>query len=44
MALEIVEEGGPVELQAMGLEIPQRKRETVIDPDQGRRLLGEQFY
>jgi hypothetical protein len=34
MALEIIEEGGPVGLQAMRLEIAQRKREAVVDADQ----------
>ena len=33
MKLEIVEEVGPIEFQAVGLEIPQRKRKAVIDPD-----------
>jgi hypothetical protein len=33
MALEIVEEGGPVWLEAMRLEIAQREREAMIDAD-----------
>jgi hypothetical protein len=41
MALEVVEEGGPVGLEAMRLEIAQRKREAVVDANQGRHLLSQ---
>ena len=41
MALEIVEEGGPIGLEPMDLEIPQRKREAVVDADQRRSILGQ---
>ena len=41
MALEIVEEGRPVGLEAMHLEIAQRKREAVVDADQRGHILGE---
>ena len=44
MALEIVEEGGPVGLQSMRLEIAQRKREAVVDADQRGRVLGQPFH
>src|SRR5262249_6682251 len=33
MVLEIVEEGGPIELEAMRLEIAQRKGKAVVDAD-----------
>ena len=34
VALEIVEERGPVRLESMHLEIAQRKRKAVVDADQ----------
>jgi hypothetical protein len=44
MVLEIVEEGAPVWFEAVRLEITQRKRETVIDPDQRRRRFGKPLH
>ena len=44
MALEVVEEGGPIRLEAMRLEIAQREGEAVIDADQRRRVLGELLH
>jgi hypothetical protein len=44
MSLEVIEECRPVWLEAMNLEIAQRERETVIDADQRRRVLGEPFH
>ena len=44
MALEIVEEGRPVGLQAMHLEVAQRKRKAVVDADQRGRVLGQLVY
>ena len=41
MLPEIVEEGGPIVLQRMSLEIAQGKREAVIDADERRSALGE---
>jgi len=41
MALEIVEEGGPVGLYVMHLEIAERKREAVVYPDQHRWVFGQ---
>jgi hypothetical protein len=40
MALEIVEKRRPCGLEAMRLEILQRKRKAVIDADQCGCLLG----
>ncbi|MFZ0459404.1 MAG: hypothetical protein WAM17_13355, partial [Rhodoplanes sp.] len=44
MALEIVEEGGPVGLQAMPLEVAQRKRKAVVDADQCGLVFGQLVY
>jgi hypothetical protein len=44
MMLEIIEEGWPVRLEAMNLEIAQREREAVIDADQRRHVLGQSLY
>ena len=41
MPLEIVEERRPVGLEAMYLEIAQRKREAVVDADQRRCVFGQ---
>ena len=41
MALEIVEEGGPIVLQSMHLEVAQRKRKAVVDADQRGQVLGQ---
>ncbi len=41
MAAEIVEKGGPIGLQAMGLEIAERKREAMVDPDQRGNVLSQ---
>lgn len=43
MALEIVEESGPVGLQTMHLEIAQRKRESMVDTSQSRRDFSKPF-
>ena len=44
MALEIVEEGRPVGLQAMLLEVTQRKRKAVVDADQRGLVFGQLVY
>jgi hypothetical protein len=44
MALEIVEEGRPVGLEGMRLEIAQRKRQAVINADQRRRVRGKPLH
>jgi hypothetical protein len=44
MTLEIIEKGRPIGLEAMRLEIAQRKRKAMIDADQGRRVLGEPLH
>ena len=41
MPLEIVKKVRPVRFQAVRLEISNRKREAVVDTDQGRRILGK---
>ena len=41
MALEIVEEGGPVRLEAVHLKIAQWEREAVVDTDQRRHVLSQ---
>jgi hypothetical protein len=41
VALEIVEEGGPIWLELMDLEIAQRKRETMVDADPHWSILSQ---
>ena len=43
MPVEIVEKIGPVRFRAVRLEISNRKRETVVDTDQGGRIFGKPF-
>jgi hypothetical protein len=41
MALEIVEEGGPIGLEAIRLEIAQREGKAVVDTYQRGGILGQ---
>jgi hypothetical protein len=41
MALEVLEKRGPVEWQAVLLEVPKRERKSVIDPNQCRPVFRE---
>jgi len=43
VVLEIVEKGWPVRLEGMHLEIAQRKREAVVNANQGRRIFCQSF-
>ena len=43
MTLEIIEEGGPVRLEAVFLEIAQWERKTVVDANQCRSVFRQSF-
>jgi hypothetical protein len=43
MTLEIIQEGRPVGLQAICLEIAQREREAVVDADQRWQVFCQPF-
>jgi hypothetical protein len=40
--VEVLQEGGPIERHSVLLEVLERKRETVVDPNESR-LRGEQL-
>jgi len=44
VALEVVEERGPVRHEPVHLEIAQRKRKSVVDADQGGYVLGQSLH